>query len=91
MRRMRRAAPDEMLTMLPCTFAGDHQLGEAARDQERRAQVDVEDAVPFGRVDVDQEAARIDAGIVDHDVGRAPGLADRGDQIVDRGAVGAGS
>ena len=46
-------------------------------------EVDVENAVPFVRVGVEQEARGIDARIVDQNVGRAPAFADLGHEGVD--------
>ena len=41
-------------------------------DQEGRPQIDREDAVEFGRPDIEQEAARINSGIVDQNIGASP-------------------
>jgi len=51
---------------------GNHCLGERLGDQERRAQIDVHDAVPHLDRRIEQPAKRVDAGVVDHDIGDRP-------------------
>ena len=66
----------------------DHVAGDALGEQERDAEVDVHDAVPLGSVDVEEEAAGVDAGVVDEHVGGAPAGGDGVDEGVEGGVVG---
>lgn len=66
----------------------EHEGTEAAREQEGRNEIDLEDAAEVGGGDGFGGGDEADACVVDEDVGAAPAAADGIDAMVDEGFVG---
>ena len=85
--RMDRAAPEEMLTMLPPLPARTISLTNPFTDQERRAHVDVHEVVPSVRLEVEQKPAGINPRVIDDDVSHSKGFAGTVNEVVDGSCV----